>query len=447
MHPGAARIQTFDNSSRQIMRRIVYGFTALTVLFWLFGLWYMPPSYDARGWSHEIFFVTGVVAWGWMALCLIIAVRPAWLERVTQTPLDSLYVWHRRLGWWALALAFVHFFTKTIFSPVIALFNLPRPGRFVAAENPDFWAGLWASLRPIANTSAEWLTWAMLVLCLLAVVRALCYTHWLKFHKILSIVFLGLTLHCVRLMDASDFMTPFGWLNLAVTAAGAVAALILLFRGPGAKLREEGTIVETEVRGSTTKWVIETPLAHRVNPGQFVFAATQGEPLHPFSVAGIEDGRITLMIRRLGDYTTDVVPNIPKGASVKLEGPWGAFRPVFDEKPQTWVAAGIGIAPFMAWLEAAAHEKHGPITLCWCIRDLEKEGFADEVKAACENAGVTLRVFESKVRRATVEELLADKPERLAICGGASLAKSLRKTWKGSPDALMTEEFHWRHAK
>ncbi len=57
------------------MRRIVCGFTALTVLFWLFGLWHMPPSYDARGWSHEIFFVTGVIAWGWMALCLIIAAR------------------------------------------------------------------------------------------------------------------------------------------------------------------------------------------------------------------------------------------------------------------------------------------------------------------------------------------------------------------------------------
>ena len=34
----------------------------------------------------------------------------------------------------------------------------------------------------------------MLVLCLLAVVRTLRYTHWLKFHQVLSIVFLGLTL-------------------------------------------------------------------------------------------------------------------------------------------------------------------------------------------------------------------------------------------------------------
>lgn len=107
----------------------------------------------------------------------------------------------------------------------------------------------------------------MLVLCLLAVVRTLRYTHWLKFHQVLSIVFLGLTLHCVRLMDTTDFMMSFGWFNLIITVAGSVAALILLFRGPGAKLREEGTIVETACEGATTRWVVETPLSRRVLPG------------------------------------------------------------------------------------------------------------------------------------------------------------------------------------
>lgn len=175
----------------------------------------------------------------------------------------------------------------------------------------------------------------MLVLCLLAVVRTLRYTHWLKFHQVLSIVFLGLTLHYVRLMDTTDFMMSFGWFNLIITVAGSVAALILLFRGPGAKLREEGTIVETACEGATTRWVVETPLSRRVLPGQFVFAATEGEPLHPFSVAGIDKGRIMLLILRLGDYTGEVVPNVPKGMTVRLEGPWGAFRLVLDDRPQT----------------------------------------------------------------------------------------------------------------
>ena len=49
-------------------------------------------------------------------------------------------------------------FRKKIFSPVLALFNLPKPGKVVHAADPGFWEGLWNSLRPIANTSAEWLT-------------------------------------------------------------------------------------------------------------------------------------------------------------------------------------------------------------------------------------------------------------------------------------------------
>ncbi|MDR3910072.1 MAG: hypothetical protein Q3X56_00965 [Sutterella sp.] len=41
---------------------------------------------------------------------------------------------------------------------MLALFNLPKPGKVVHAADPGFWEGLWNSLRPIANTSAEWLT-------------------------------------------------------------------------------------------------------------------------------------------------------------------------------------------------------------------------------------------------------------------------------------------------
>lgn len=46
------------------MKRIVYGFAALTTAAWLFGLWVDPPAMNGRGLSHEVFYWNGILAWG-----------------------------------------------------------------------------------------------------------------------------------------------------------------------------------------------------------------------------------------------------------------------------------------------------------------------------------------------------------------------------------------------
>ena len=86
------------------MRKIVFGFCALTVATWLLNLGFNPPAMNGRSLTHEVFFLNGVLAWGLMAMAIVIAARPAWLEKVTATPLDELYKWHRTLGIWAAVL-------------------------------------------------------------------------------------------------------------------------------------------------------------------------------------------------------------------------------------------------------------------------------------------------------------------------------------------------------
>ena len=428
------------------MARITSLFTLLTVLLWALGLWISPPAYNARGWSHEIFYLNGVLAWGYMALALIIAARPACIERLTGTPLDRLYVHHRRLGWAALVLSFVHYFTKTLFGPLIALFNLPRPGRFAAGEPADLFAQIWQQLRPIAVTSSEWLTWAMALICVLCVVRALRYSRWLSLHKLLSVIFLGLTLHAVRLMETADFMTPFGWLNLLITAAGAWASVELLFRGAGRDSASQGTLTDVSHKDGVTLLTVDCGRTQKVKPGQFVFFSTDREPPHPFSVVRTEGSRLTLAVKALGDYTSESIPGLRPGCPVRIEGPWGHFRPVLDDRRQTWIAAGIGIAPFMSWLDEAANKPHGSITLCWCIRDRDSEALLPDVRSRAEHAGVTLKLFESRRNgRASPEMLLEDNPERVAVCGSTPLTAALRKAWRGRPCDFATEVFSWRH--
>lgn len=426
------------------IKRLILGLISITIGTWLLGLWLVPPAFNARAWVHEVYFVNGVLAWVFMAFCLVTAARPAWLERFTKTPLDELYVYHRVLGWWALVLSFVHYFTKPLIQPVISLLSLPRPEKIQPLINPDLWDAFWKSLRPIANTSAQWLTWSLLVICLLAVVRAVGYTRWLAIHKVLAVVFLGLTLHCVRLMETSDFMTPFGWWNLLVTVIGTWAALRILFNRAGLAKTVTGTLVTTETIGHITRRRIRTSIASTVLPGQFVFVIYEGER-HPFSITSIRKNEIELVIKHLGDFTTNVVPSIEKGTQINIEGPYGFFSPNFELNSQTWIATGIGIAPFLAWLNDTTQHNPNNVTLHWCIKDKTKEPLMVDVSQTCEAVGVHLKIYESKYGRATIDALLVEKTEGLAVCGNSHLAKTLRKVWKGEPNYFQTEYFEWRH--
>ena len=426
------------------IKRLILGLISITIGTWLLGLCLVPPAFNARAWVHEVYFVNGVLAWVFMAFCLVTAARPAWLERFTKTPLDELYVYHRVLGWWALVLSFFHYFTKPLIQPVISLLSLPRPEKIQPLINPDLWDVFWKALRPIANTSAEWLTWSLMIICLLAVVRAVGYTRWLAIHKVLAVVFLGLTLHCVRLMETSDFMTPFGWWNLTVTLVGSWAALKILFNRAGLEKTVTGTLVTTETIGHITRWRIRTSIASTVLPGQFVFVIYEGER-HPFSITSIRKNEIELVIKHLGDFTTNVVPSIEKGTQINIEGPYGFFSPNFELNSQTWIATGIGIAPFLAWLNDATQHNPKNVTLHWCIKDKTKEPLINDVSQTCEALGVQLKIHESKYGRATVDELLEERTEGLAVCGSARLTKDLLKAWKGKHNHFQTEYFEWRH--
>lgn len=110
------------------MKRITIGVTAVVVGTWVLGLILSPPAWNGRGVVHELFFVTGTVAYAWMALCMVIALRPAWLERVTKTPLDELYRHHRWLGYGAVILSVLHWITK-FWAPIFTQFMDLAPAR------------------------------------------------------------------------------------------------------------------------------------------------------------------------------------------------------------------------------------------------------------------------------------------------------------------------------
>mgnify|MGYP005888119483 CR=1 FL=1 len=439
------------------MQRIVWAFTALTTAAWLFGLWVDPPALNGRGVTHEVFYWNGVLAWGFMAMAIVIAARPAWLERVTKTPLDELYRWHRTLGFWALGLSVVHWVTKTLMQPILSLMTLDPVPKIVRGELAGFDL-FWSQIRPFAVDSSIWATAIALLLGAMVFVKAIRYSKWLLWHKLFSVLFILLSVHSIRLMDPADAFLPLGWINIAVTLVGLRYSAVLLVRGAGREKTVKAAVTDVRVDRDVTLLTVRPEKPLSVRPGEFAFLATDGEEKHPFSVASVRpDGTLLFAVKALGDYTTNTVPTIAAGDVVSVEGPWGAFTPAFLEADgkdgshlEVWVAGGVGIAPFYAWLESAAKRKNAApcAKLVWCIRDRAAEPLFGRIEWLARKAGVSLHVVESKIARLDAAALFREGlPESLALCAGTGLSNAVIDAYLkagGKRAAVRREHFDWR---
>ena len=439
------------------MQRIVWAFTALTTAAWLFGLWVDPPALNGRGVTHEVFYWNGVLAWGFMARAIVIAARPAWLERVTKTPLDELYRWHRTLGFWALGLSVVHWVTKTLMQPILSLMTLDPVPKIVRGELAGFDL-FWSQIRPFAVDSSIWATAIALLLGAMVFVKAIRYSKWLLWHKLFSVLFILLSVHSIRLMDPADAFLPLGWINIAVTLVGLRYSAVLLVRGAGREKTVKAAVTDVRVDRDVTLLTVRPEKPLSVLPGEFAFLATKGEEKHPFSVASVRpDGTLLFAVKALGDFTKNTVPAIAPGEEVTVEGPWGAFTPAFlegdaEKKPrhEVWVAGGIGIAPFYAWLESAAKRKNAApcAKLVWCIRDRAAEPLIGRIEWLARKAGVSLHVVESKIARLDAAALFREGlPESLALCAGTGLSNAVIDAYLkagGKRSAVRREHFDWR---
>lgn len=430
------------------MKRIIWGFCIAATAAWAINLGVNPPPMNAKALSHEILYFNGLLAWGFMAMAVVIAARPAWLEKVTGTPLDELYRWHKFLGIAAAVLTVIHYFSKTLFGPIVRALASSTAPKAAAVELAGFDA-FWAGLRSFAVTSSEIAVYAGAVLLILSFVGSVRYSRWLASHRLFAVLFLVLAVHSIRLMDPADALTPFGLLNIAVTAAGAYYAAVILVRGAGHQKTIPAVVTAVDHRAGLSQITVRPVRPLSVRHGEFAFLVADGREKHPFSIAEISgDGTISFAVKHRGDYTSSVVPALAEGDEVVVEGPWGHFLPDFSTDRQLWLAGGVGIAPFCAWLQEAAAHTHGGIRLVWCIRSKEGEPMFEKVEKLAREARVTLEVVESKKKRLDAGSLFVKgTPDTLALCAGAGLSAVVTKAYAaagGRADRIRREHFNWR---
>lgn len=291
--------------------------------------------------------------------------------------LDRVYLVHKWLAIWALAFASVHFAFKAGMSgwETASIITLPP-----------------SITRLVRQLSLL----ALGLIVLLALNRKIPYSTWRWWHKLSGPLFIIVILHWLSFKNPIALASPAGIWLAVVASAGVLAATYKLllyplfsghqrFRVVAATPGAVGLHLELEpVRG---------PL--KITPGQFGFLSMKADGLrepHPFTLVSGEStaGRVHLLIRNLGDYTNRLVREAHPGMEAEIHAPFGRFLRRKESACEVWIAGGVGVTPFLAWLADAPNNGCEKVTFFYFYTPGRELPSADVLKDLAQRHGATL---------------------------------------------------------
>jgi predicted ferric reductase len=311
-----------------------------TVVFLIvtsFGLTALELPADSQLGTAGLSLASGVAALSLMAMAALLGSRWRWLEDVFGG-LDRVYRVHKWLGVWALGLASVHL-----------AFKAGLPAWEVAAILP-LPAGTTRLLRQLAFLG-------LMLTLLLALNRSIPYATWRWWHRLSGPIFLIVVAHWLSIRSPIGLLSPAGLWLAALAALGVAGAAWKLLLYPWLSPHAGYRIVEaTPGPGAVRLELLPTGKPIEFEAGQFGFLGLQVEGLrapHPFTLACAPDdaGRVVFMIRALGEHTRRLVDRAAVGMHAVVHGPFGRFKRRAHSAGEVWIAGGVGISPFLAWLD------------------------------------------------------------------------------------------------
>ena len=383
----------------------------------------------------------GATAFTLMALNLVLATRFPGLDALFGG-LDQVYFAHKWMGITALVCAALHQQIK-----------INTPGQQVMQ-----------SLSALSIQVAQIAFYTLLALVLISFFKRLPrlnfeipYGLWRMSHRLLGLVFAGLAFHQFFVKAPFDnnalLATHLNNMSALGIISFAYTQLVPWLRTKGYRVTNitkhpAATIVDLEPKGRGI----------RPRPGSFAFVSFAAKGLretHPFTVSKINpDGGIQFSIRGLGDFTKHLRDGLTTGTSARVTGGYGRFDYARGGATQVWVAAGIGITPFLAWADSLTADNKDQIKLIYCVRHEAEVVGADRLAAAAARMpGFTYALHKSETDgRFDAEKLIASTPFNLSkaslwFCGPPALRAGLQKGLKAagnSPRSVHFERFEFR---
>ena len=328
-----------------------------------------PTSDHSR--TEEVGIGSAMVGLTILALQFVITGRFAWVE--APFGLDVLLVFHRAMALVATAALLVH--------PVLLAWGKQSP--------------LLTGLR------VPWPIWVgrvglgLLVVQVLAslsrrVVR-LPYERWRRIHNVFAPTILALGVaHGLAVGDDAQRGGLVVWSTLAAATIGCWLHVLVV--RPRLLRRHPFRVVSVKSEAPRV-WTLtlEANETRRFlfSPGQFQFLRLHDSHVlaeeHPFSIASspTRPGRISLTIKESGDFTAGI-GRVRPGDRATVQGPFGRFSHTLHsgEGMLVFVAAGVGITPFMSMLRYM-HDRRDSrsVLLAYASRSPADVIFGDQLKA------------------------------------------------------------------
>ena len=359
----------------------------------------------AGGWwqlrQHAIY-LSGLWSIGLMALVMLLAMRLPLFDRL-MGGMDQVYRLHKWAGIGATIAAIAHWGAKESSGWIKALWGRAgKPGHDAVLP----WL---TDSRGFAKDLGEWafyLLLAMVAITLLS--RLLAYKQWRILHRAMPVLFLALVLHAVALMPLTFWALPLGLLMGTLLALGSLAALWSLAgwigrtRSHAARIQSVTALGDTDMEAPIEVICAMPPSWRGHRAGQFVFVRFDAaEGAHPFTIAS--------------------APH--------------ALGTSASHRQQVWVAAGVGVTPFLALLEArqtgvATHASGStPAHLHYCTRDARRDPLLPRLKDLCMHAQppVPLAVYSEAQGERLAPQDLQRHPGPLDIwfCGPRGMGDAL----------------------
>ena len=326
-------------------------------------------AYPIIVYSSQLF---AIIGFSLFAMTFILSTRIKPIEKYFGG-LDKLYALHHTIGKAAFFMLLIH--------PVLLAIRW-----FPDNIGKVFWY-LLPVHRKMEINLGSWALLGLTILVLFTILIKIPYDKWKITHKFMGLFFI---LGIAHTFGINNFYQENPFLAIYFIIIAFLGLLAFFYKAILHKWVVKKHAFDVVKINKINEDIMEITLSNKSTqfdyvPGQFGFFQFVNEDIsmesHPFTICGTSiEGEMNILVKSLGDYTSNLYKKLTLNTPALVEGPYGCFDYRIGKDKQIWIAGGVGVAPFISWCRALK-KNYMPrleVDLYYCVNNETDASHLDE---------------------------------------------------------------------